>query len=112
MDQIINVDLTKYITEQALILIPVLYVLGMIIKRSAIKDNYIPWILLLLGVALAFMVMGLSVDAFIQGVLVTGTTIGLHQLIKQTVELKPTANQITPTVKEINPTGTTTEFRK
>ena len=45
-------DLMEYITENALILIPVLYVIGMFLKAlEFIKDKYIPCILLTIGIA-------------------------------------------------------------
>ena len=77
-------DLIQYVTENALVLIPVLYVIGSILKGTEkIKDKYIPIILLPMGVALAIAIGGVSVDAVIQGVLVTGATVYGNQLIKQ-----------------------------
>lgn len=74
----------QYITEQALILIPVLNVLGMIIKGiQKIPDKYIPLILLFFGVTGAVAVMGFKVQAVIQGVLITGTAVYGNQIIKQ-----------------------------
>ena len=77
-------DLIQYVTENALVLIPVLYVIGSILKGiEKIKDKYIPIILLPMGIALAIAIGGVSVDAVIQGILVTGTTVYGNQLIKQ-----------------------------
>ena len=77
-------DLVKYVTENALVLIPVLYVIGSILKGiEKIKDKYIPIILLPIGIALAIAIGGASVDAVIQGILVTGATVYGNQLIKQ-----------------------------
>ena len=77
-------DLVKYVTENALVLIPVLYVIGSILKGTEkVKDKYIPIILLPIGIALAIAIGGASVDAVIQGVLVTGATVYGNQLIKQ-----------------------------
>ena len=77
-------DLVKYVTENALVLIPVLYVIGSILKGiEKIKDKYIPIILLPMGIALAIAIGGASVDAVIQGILVTGATVYGNQLIKQ-----------------------------
>lgn len=75
----------NYITENALILIPVLYIIGMIIKGTEkINNKYIPIILLPIGIALSVGVMGgFSVDSIIQGVLVTGAAVYSNQLIKQ-----------------------------
>ncbi len=82
-------DFEKYLIEQMLILIPVLYVIGMIIKGTPkVKDWAIPWMLLVIGVIFAVLV-GISagipiVDSVIQGILVTGVTVFANQLIVQT----------------------------
>ncbi len=80
-------DFAQYITQNALILIPVLYVLGMLIKNTEkIDDKYIPIILLIAGVAGAVGIMGINADAVVQGVLVTGTTVYTDQVIKQSTK--------------------------
>ena len=80
-------DFTQYIVQNALVLIPVLYVLGMLIKNTKkIDDKYIPIILLIAGIAGAVGIMGVNADAVVQGVLVTGTTVYTNQLIKQTTK--------------------------
>jgi uncharacterized membrane protein len=86
-------DFAQYIAQNALILIPVLYVLGMIIKNTEkIDDKYIPIILLIAGIAGAVGIMGVNADAVVQGVLVTGTTVYTNQLIKQTAKKECQAN--------------------
>lgn len=77
-------EITKYITENALILIPVLYIIGMIIKGTEkISDKYIPLILLFFGICGTIAIIGLHVNSVIQGVLVTGATVYTNQIIKQ-----------------------------
>ena len=77
-------DFFSYITENALILIPVLVVIGQIIKNIQLIDNkWIPLILLPLGVAGAMALGGWTVDAAIQGVLVTGAAVYSNQVVKQ-----------------------------
>jgi len=77
-------DFVEYVIEQALVLIPALYVLGMIIKHTQfIKDKYIPVILLAVGIAGAIALLGVTVEAGIQGILVTGVAVFTNQLIKQ-----------------------------
>ena len=77
-------DFVNLITENALILIPALYVLGIIFKGTEkIPDKYIPLILLPLGIIGAVALMGLNVQAFVQGVLVVGAAVYTNQLIKQ-----------------------------
>ena len=77
-------DFVEYVIEQALVLIPALYVLGMIIKHTQfIKDKYIPVILLAVGIAGAIALLGVTVEAVIQGILVTGAAVFANQLVKQ-----------------------------
>ncbi|WP_396349918.1 phage holin family protein [Clostridium tetani] len=80
-------NLMNYIVEQALILIPVLYILGMMLKNTEkIKDWTIPWILLSCGVACCIAIMGVNIQAILQGILVTGATVFGNQLVKQSTE--------------------------
>lgn len=46
-------DFTSYIEPELLITVPVLYVLGTMIKRSELSDKYIPIILGVMGIILA-----------------------------------------------------------
>ena len=77
----------KFIGEQFLILIPVLLVIGKLLKNSPkLVDWVIPWILLFVSIAISFTYIGFTVDAFIQAVLVAGAAVLVHQLYKQTKE--------------------------
>ena len=77
-------NLLSYITENALILIPVLYIIGAMAKGTEkVADKWIPFILLPLGILGSIGLAGTSVDAVIQGILVTGVTVYGNQLIKQ-----------------------------
>lgn len=78
-------DFLSYITENALILIPVLNIIGMILKGiEKVNDKYIPLILLPIGIGLSMGVMGsISAQAVVQGVLVTGASVYAHQVVKQ-----------------------------
>lgn len=77
-------DILKYITEQALILIPALLILGQIIKNiEAIPDKYIPLILLPFGILWAMALGSWTVNGVIQGVLVTGAAVYGNQVWKQ-----------------------------
>lgn len=78
-------DVSQYIAQNTLILIPVLYIIGMIIKNTdRISDKYIPLILLVFGILGSMGLMGLNANAAIQGVLATGATVYTNQIIKQT----------------------------
>ena len=85
-----------FIRPELLILIPVLYLIGTGIKRSEIRDKWIPWILGGCGIALASMyifamtpilvmadVLSAIFAAVTQGVLCAGASVYVDQLIKQ-----------------------------
>ena len=77
-------DILTYITENSLILIPVLVVLGTIIKNiEVIPDKYIPIILLPFGILGAMAISGWNVETAMQGILVTGCAVYGHQIYKQ-----------------------------
>lgn len=80
-----DIDLAKYIVGDAYILIPVLYVIGMLLKKTPfLPDWLIPWILLALGMTGGFFLHNMEIGGLLQGVLVTGVTVFTHQLFKQT----------------------------
>ncbi len=77
-------DILAYIVDRALILIPVLNILGMILKNTEkIPDKFIPLILLAFGILGAIALSGLSADSVVQGVLVTGAAVYGNQIVKQ-----------------------------
>jgi len=79
-------DILEYVIKEALILIPVLYVIGMFIKSTPNVPSWIiPWIMLALGVIGATALVGFNVQGVIQGVLVAGVTVFANQLIQQTI---------------------------
>lgn len=92
MEVLVMDNIQEYIKPELLILIPVLYVIGMIIKNTElIKDKYIPVILGVTGILLSILYVlateGVSLmgafTAITQGILVTGVAVYVNQLIKQ-----------------------------
>ena len=77
--------LSNFITPELFALIPVLYLIGMGMKRTRwIKDNYIPIILGATGVALSCLYLkGVNFSAITQGILCAGASVYANQLIKQ-----------------------------
>ena len=74
----------EYIVENALVLVPVLNVIGMIIKHTEkIPDKYIPLILLFFGIVGTIAILGLTPESVVQGVLVTGAAVYGNQVVKQ-----------------------------
>ncbi|MGN1358647.1 MAG: phage holin family protein [Bacilli bacterium] len=77
-------NILNFVVDNALVLVPVIYVIGAILKGTeVIKDKYIPVILLPVGVLLAMFLLGFNVQAFIQGILVVGVSVYGNQLVKQ-----------------------------
>ena len=85
-------DFQTYIKPELLVLIPVLYIIGMMMKKTRkISNRYIPVMLGCVGVVLAmiwtigtevFSMVGLF-TGFTQGVLVAGAAVYADQIIKQ-----------------------------
>lgn len=77
-------EILTYIKENALIMIPVLLIVGQIIKTiQKIPDKWIPLILLPIGIVGAMALGGWTVDSAIQGILVTGAAVYGNQIVKQ-----------------------------
>ncbi len=77
-------EILTYITEKAIILIPVLIIIGLILKKlEFIPDKYIPLILLPIGILGAMALGGWTVESAIQGILVTGAAVYGNQIVKQ-----------------------------
>lgn len=78
-------NVLSYIVDTSLILVPVIYILGMMLKGTEkISDKYIPVILLPIGIILSILVNGINASSVIQGILVVGVSVYTNQLIKQT----------------------------
>ncbi len=78
-------DVLRFIVDEALILVPVLYIIGSLLRAIPSLPNWwIPWILLVLGILSCFFYLGFSLDSLFQGILVAGTTVYCNQLVKQT----------------------------
>lgn len=78
-------DILKFIVEEALVMIPALWVLGAIIKHTeVIADKWIPLILLGVSMILSPLVIGgYSATSIVQAILVAGGSVLGHQLVKQ-----------------------------
>jgi len=81
-------DIVKaFMADRALILVPALWVVGAVVKKTpVIADWLIPYILLALGVSGGLVTVGATADGVIQGVLAAGLAVLGHQLVKQTGE--------------------------
>ncbi len=88
--------LKEFIKPELLILVPVLYLIGVALKKSAVTDKHIPWILGSVGIIFSFIWIAASTQigdwkgillavftGFVQGVLTAGASVYVNQLIKQ-----------------------------
>lgn len=93
--------LKEFIKPELLILIPVLYLVGMALKKSNITDAWIPWILGVVSVVLSLVYIGATTSfegwqsillavfsGVTQGILCAGASVYVNQLIKQKEKAK------------------------
>ena len=83
-------DIISYIIEEGLIMIPVLYIIGEIIKFTGVLNNkWIPLTLLIFSLLFTPIFLGgFTPDNIVQAVLVTGVTVLGDQLIKQSGKVR------------------------
>lgn len=89
---VLNMDFLEFVKPELLVLVPALYGLGMVLKKTEkISDNYIPSILTLVSIVLTCLyVLGTegitAVSIFtslVQGLLCVAGAVYSNQLIKQ-----------------------------
>lgn len=81
--QFINLVL-EYISENVYVLVPVLFFIGFLLKQTPkVADWFIPYLLTFVGISFALGLLGVNIEAVIQGILVAAVTIFIHQLLKQ-----------------------------
>ena len=78
-------DFLNYIVEEGLVMVPVLFILGEIIKRTELLNNkWIPLVLLIISVGFTPLLLGGYVASnILQAILVAGATVFGNELIKQ-----------------------------
>ena len=83
-------DIINFIIEEGLIMIPVLYIIGEIIKFTGVLNNkWIPLTLLVFSLLFTPLLLGgFTPDTIVQAVLVTGVTVLGDQLIKQSGKVR------------------------
>lgn len=78
-------DVVNYIVQEGLVMIPVLYIIGEIVKGTELLSNkWIPLTLLIVSVGFTPLLLGAyTADNIVQAVLVAGVTVFGNELIKQ-----------------------------
>ena len=88
--------LTEMIKPELFVLVPVLYLLGIALKKSNLSDRHIPWILGAAGVFLSLVwvlatcalnswqaILLAVFSGIVQGILTAGASVYVNQMIKQ-----------------------------
>lgn len=92
-------DYQNYIEPKLLILIPVIYLIGIAIKKSSVKDKFIPLILGGICIVLCAIwifascetynatdIMFAIFGAITQGILIAGASVYINQIAKQSTK--------------------------
>ena len=85
MDNVVATWITQNIN---IVIVVLLLLIGGVFKHwiQAVPNKYIPVILLPVGIVLGMLIVGFTVNGFIQGVLVVGVAVYANQLIKQALK--------------------------
>ena len=88
--------LKELIKPELVILVPVLYLVGVALKKSAVQDRHIPWLLGVCGVCLSTVYLAatagvsgwqeglmLVFSGITQGILAAGASVYVNQVVKQ-----------------------------
>ena len=78
-------NVLDYIVQEGLVMIPVLFIIGEIVKGTELLSNkWIPLVILIVSVGFTPLVLGAyTADNIVQAVLVAGVTVFGNELIKQ-----------------------------
>ena len=78
-------DILNYVVQEGLVMIPVLFIIGEIVKGTELLSNkWIPLALLIFSVGFTPLLLGAYTgDNVVQAVLVAGVTVFGNELIKQ-----------------------------
>lgn len=74
--------------EKILIIIPVLWIIGKVLKSTPrIKNWMIPWILSILSLAIMIFWKGIELYSILQAIILCGIAVYGNQLVKQSKEM-------------------------
>lgn len=78
-------DVLNYVVQEGLVMIPVLFIIGEIIKATELLGNkWIPLTILIVSIGFTPLVLGAyTADNIVQAVLVAGVTVFGNELIRQ-----------------------------
>jgi len=77
-------EVMKYISKEALVIVPVCWIVGFAIKKAKfIADKLIPLVLLVVGAGIAMAILGPTAQNAVQGLLCAGASVLIHQIKRQ-----------------------------
>lgn len=78
-------DILNYVVQEGLVMIPVLFIIGEIIKGTELLSNkWIPLVVLVISIGFTPLVLGAyTANNIVQAVLVAGVTVFGNELVKQ-----------------------------
>ena len=78
-------DILNYVVQEGLVMIPVLFIIGEIVKSTELLSNkWIPLGLLVVSIGFTPLLLGAyTADNVVQAVLVSGVTVFGNELVKQ-----------------------------
>ena len=78
-------DILNYVVQEGLVMVPVLFIIGEIVKGTELLSNkWIPLSLLVISVGFTPLLLGAyTADNIVQSVLVAGVTVFGNELIEQ-----------------------------
>ena len=81
-------EFTDFLSRNVYIVSAALLLIGMALKQTPHLPHWsIPYILSVIGIVACNLILGWSIDATLQGVIVAGVSVYAHQLGKQGMEL-------------------------
>ena len=81
-------EFADFLSKNVYIVSAALLLIGMALKQTPRLPNWsIPYILSVIGIVACNLILGWSIDATLQGVIVSGVSVYAHQLGKQGMEL-------------------------
>jgi hypothetical protein len=88
-------DFLSFILKELLWVIPVLWFLGWSLKQvPQIKNQYIPFILIFIGILFAGFFKGWTAFNVGQGIMLAGLAVLGNQVVKQSAELKVQSDEL------------------
>ena len=79
-------DILNYVVQEGLVMVPVLFIIGEIVKGTELLSNkWIPVAVLIVSIGFTPLVLGAyTAENIVQAILVAGVTVFGNELIKQT----------------------------